>query len=571
MEIKKLKDFYSLFQQQKKEITLLIFLSIFGMFFEALSIAIVFPFLEIIFEGTSRFEKYDYFNFLKYLNSENYIFVITGFMLFIFTIKAIFLTYFAKKRVQFVHEIRTYHANSLFKSYLHSPLSFHLENNSASLIRNLHDSALLSAMARGIIDVFSEFLVLFGIVALLLFVNPFISGLVISIFGLAGLVFYRIIRTKANDWGEKSKYFRGIKLLNLKESFGAIREIKILGKEKIILDTFSKNNYLENFYTSLHGFVTSLPRVWFEWLTILVVIFLVFFFSRSSVDKSTVIPLLGVFAVSSYRLIPSIVRIVNGAQEIKYCYPTAIPYLNSMELLKNIEDEEKKHVIKKIKFDSLVSLKNINFNYNKSDKLILEGTSLDIKKGKFIGIYGESGSGKTTLINILLGLHNPNSGKIFVDDFDVSKDIRNWQRLISYIPQNVYITDDTILKNVAFGEEKENIDITRVNDCLKKSNIYEFIYSIKNNINSIFGEFGGKLSGGQRQRLAIARALYNDSEILVFDEFTSFLDKKNELEIIKEINNMKNKTRIMITHNEKVLDYCDEVYELKDKKISIKK
>ena len=111
----------------------------------------------------------------------------------------------------------------------------------------------------------------------------------------------------------------------------------------------------------------------------------------------------------------------------------------------------------------MVSLKNINFNYNKSDKLILEGTSLDIKKGKFNGIYGESGSGKTTLINILLGLHNPNSGKIFVDDFDVSKDIRNWQRLISYIPQNVYITDDTILKNVAFGEEKENIDITRVN------------------------------------------------------------------------------------------------------------
>jgi ABC-type bacteriocin/lantibiotic exporter with double-glycine peptidase domain len=277
-----------------------------------------------------------------------------------------------------------------------------------------------------------------------------------------------------------------------------------------------------------------------------------------------------VYAVSSYRLIPSIVRIVNGAQEIKYCYPTAIPYLNSIEVLRNIENHEKKHVYKKIKFNNSFTLKDVRFNYDKSDNFILEDANLEIRKGKFIGIYGESGSGKTTLINILLGLYRPNKGKVLIDEFDISKDIKNCQSLTSYIPQNVYIIDDTILKNVAFGEETKNIDILRVNDCLKKSNIYEFVYNLKDNVHSIFGEFGEKLSGGQRQRLAIARALYKDTQILVFDEFTNFLDKTNEIKIIEEIKNMKNKTRIMITHNEKALDYCDEVYELKNKKLFLK-
>lgn len=566
MNTKKLIDFINLFGDKKKEIIILIILSVIAMLFEALSIAMVFPFLEIVFEGKSSIPNYDFLNFMKSIPEDNYIFMLGIIMITIFTIKASFLTYFSKKRVTFTFNVRTEQSNKLFKSYLYSPLFFHLENNSAQLIRNLNDSNLLSAMARSSVDLLAESLVILGITVLLLYFNPGVTALTILIFGTTALIYFIFIKKKAADWGHKSKVSRGLKLINLKEGFGAIREIKILGKEKFILENFSKNNYLENFYDRIHTFIGSIPKIWFEWLTVLLILFLIYFFSKNSLDKTQIIPILGVYAAAAYRLIPSLVKLVNHAQEIKYCSSAIEPFLQNTKKLQEIEHKEKNYLPKKINFESKIILDNINFKFN-NEKFVLKNINLTISKGNFIGIFGKSGSGKTTLINIILGLFKPISGKILVDNFDVAKDLKNWQKLISYIPQNVYIVDDTILKNVAFGESFENINLEKVNNCLKKSNIYNFIYGLKNNVNTAFGELGEQLSGGQRQRLAIARALYRNSEILIFDEITNFLDKENENQIIHEIKNMKNKTRILITHNEEVLKNCDYVYELKNNEI----
>ena len=568
MKFKNILDFLNFFKDQRKEIIFLIILSIIAMIFEALGVAIVFPFLEIIFEGESRIQKYDYFNLTSLFVTENYILILGIIMILIFTIKALFLTYFSKKRVNFTYDIRTLHSNKLFKSYIYSPLNFHIDNNSGNLIRNLNDSNMLSVMARSSIDLLAEALVIIGIMSLLFYFNPEVTGFTILVFGTISIIFYKFIKKRALFWGSKSKDFRGLKLINLKEGFGAIREIKILGKEKFILNNFSQNNFLENFYTKTNTFFGSLPKIWFEWLTVFIILFLIYYFSILSFNKVEIIPILGVYAAASYRLIPSLVRIVNLAQEIKYCFPAIEPYLQNKKKLEQIELREKYQNNEKIKFSNSIVLKNIYFNYKK-DQFVLKNINFKIDKGNFVGIYGESGSGKTTLINIILGLFNPPNGKILVDNFDISKNIKNWQKLISYIPQNVYIIDDTILKNVAFGENLENINKEKVDECLRKSNIYDFIYGLKDNVNTIFGELGEKLSGGQRQRLAIARALYQESEILVFDEFTNFLDK-NEMQIIQEIKNMKDKTRILITHNEDALKKCDTTFELKDNKIEIK-
>ena len=189
-----------------------------------------------------------------------------------------------------------------------------------------------------------------------------------------------------------------------------------------------------------------------------------------------------------------------------------------------------------------LNIKNVSFKFENSTDLILDKINLKFNQNDFIGIYGESGSGKTTFINLLLGLYKPDEGEMFFGGKNIFNNLKSWRKLLSFIPQNIYILDDTIIKNVAFGHDSEKINIEKVNDALKKANAYQFVYSLKNNLNTNCGELGEFLSGGQRQRIAIARAFYNNSKIFIFDEFTNFLDEEKEDEIMREISRMK-KTR----------------------------
>ena len=189
---------------------------------------------------------------------------------------------------------------------------------------------------------------------------------------------------------------------------------------------------------------------------------------------------------------------------------------------------------------------------------------MEFNKNDFIGIFGESGSGKTTFVNLLLGLYQPVEGQILFGEKSIFQDLASWRKLLSFIPQNIYILDDTVIKNVAFGHENEKIDIEKVKHSLKKANAYEFVNSLENKLYTNCGELGEFLSGGQRQRIAIARALYNDSKILVFDEFTNFLDSENEKKIMNEISNLKNKTRIIVSHKKSTLNFCNKLFEIKD-------
>ena len=247
---------------------------------------------------------------------------------------------------------------------------------------------------------------------------------------------------------------------------------------------------------------------------------------------------------------------------IKYCQPEIKPYLDD---LINFEDFEKKTNINlngNIKFEKKIDLKNIHFRYSPEKEDVFKDISLTIHKDSFIGIYGESGVGKTTLINIILGLLEPSKGSVLADEINISKNKKKWHKLISYIPQNVFIIDDKISKNIALGIDEDKIDLQKLENSTKLSRIQKFIYSLPNKFETNCGELGEKLSGGQRQRISISRALYRNAEILIFDEFTNFLDPKNEEEILKDVKLMKNKTRIVVSHSKAVLKYCDIVYKL---------
>ena len=565
------KSFTEIFSlKQKKEIYILLILSIIAMLFEALSIASIFPLLNYIFEVP---ENSKYLLFVKnYINPnhKSYLIFLIIFFVSIFLIKAIYLTYLTYKKNKFIYDVRSFQTNNLFNSYINENYLFHIKTNSANLIRDLNDANLLSVFARSFIDLFAEIIMFVGILIFLLIISPETTIALTILFGFVAIFFYKLVQTKASKWGEKSKIFRGLKIKNMKESFGAIKDIKILGKEKRFIDIFSFNNFQENEFTKKNSFVLSLPKIWFEWLSVVAMVILIVYLTQNLSDKSKIVPILGIFALAAYRIIPSITKISNYLQDLRFCLPAVEPFILNKKHL--VDNTKKTHtnITNKYVLSDQIKIENLSFKFPGTSHNILEDLNLKIEKGEFIGIYGKSGAGKTTLINLLLGLLRPDTGKIYVGKKNIYDDLKSWQKITNYIPQNVFITDDSILKNIALGEDDEEINFEKINKCLKISNIIDFIKSLPNGIKTNCGELGERLSGGQKQRLGIARAFYVDSEILVFDEFTNFLDANNERKILEEVKALKGKkTIVMISHKISTLSHCDKLYKLDDKKLSV--
>jgi ABC-type multidrug transport system fused ATPase/permease subunit len=282
--------------------------------------------------------------------------------------------------------------------------------------------------------------------------------------------------------------------------------------------------------------------------------------------SNSIIPVLGLYFFSVFKIVPSVIKFTNLLQDMKFILPSISPYTSNKhpidaEILENQKNTEEKNT--NFEFKKKIEINNLKYEYASNKKKIFDDLSIRINKNQLIGIHGESGSGKTTLINLLLGLLRPDNGAIVVDEKDILNDINGWQRKISYIPQNIFIIDEKILNNVALGIPVNEININKVNECLKFANLSKFIDELPEGINTNCGELGDKISGGQKQRLAIARAFYNNAEVLIFDEFTNNLDKENEKKIMEEIFKLKDKTRIIVSHSTKVLSYCEKIFEIK--------
>jgi ABC-type bacteriocin/lantibiotic exporter with double-glycine peptidase domain len=374
-------------------------------------------------------------------------------------------------------------------------------------------------------------------------------------------LFYSKVQRKASKWGEDRKRHEGIKLQWLQQGFSSIKDIKILNKLKYFTESFNKENKLANDTQFKQDFILSLPRLWLELFT--VIGFTILFFLLISFNKeiANIIPVLGFFVAAAFRIMPSMARIMNSLQSIKFGLPTAKTYIKEFDnFIEKVEENKK---INKISFKNSIELSNINFSYPNTSKKILKNINLKIPHGASIGIYGDSGVGKSTLLNIFLQLLKPQSGKIIIDGEDASNFIRQWQNIMGYVPQNVYLNDDTLIKNIALGIPDNQIDVQKINNTIKKVRLDKFFNNLGDGFHIKLGEFGDRVSGGQRQRIGIARALYNEPQILVLDEYTNSLDAETESQIVKEVNSLKsNKTIITITHKTSSLKYCDEIYKL---------
>jgi ABC-type bacteriocin/lantibiotic exporter with double-glycine peptidase domain len=356
----------------------------------------------------------------------------------------------------------------------------------------------------------------------------------------------------------------------ISENILSIKEIIIYGKESFFLEIFGKKILTDSKLTFKVEMIQQWPKIVIELLVAALIFMLIFYLSFLGAPKEDFVFILGSFSIVAIRLMPSASRITQSLQKINF-YTPVIDLLYdeffSEESVMSSVNMQKKAINDNKKFEKL-EIKDVNYSYNETKKVFKGDLNLTINRGDFIGIYGKSGSGKSTFVNLITGLLKANTGKIEVGGQNIQKNIKSWQNIIGYVPQNVYLLDNSISNNIAFGEQTGMINKERVNKVAKYSKIDEFVHSLSDKFDTGVGEQGVLVSGGQKQRIGLARAFYKDPEIIILDEVTVGLDKKIEAEILDLILTLKDKkTFIIVSHDENILKNCSKVYSIETNSI----
>jgi ATP-binding cassette subfamily C protein len=439
----------------------------------------------------------------------------------------------------------------------------HKNKDPAVLIRTIEADILYSFVyIAANLTLVREALILFSIFMLLLVADPLISSFTLILLGLPIILFYLFYRKILTKRGKIGQELMGKKFKTINQSLGLIKETKILHRENFFFDKFAKitrESENINFFTSL---VTSTPRLFLEVLALVGVAVVCVVLISLGRPPDTILPIVSLLAISVVRFIPGLNAITASLTTIKFRKPSfglIVKEINNLNLSK--EENFKINHEKEINLKNEIIIKDVSFDYKYENKSILNNINMKIKKSTSVGIIGRSGSGKSTLVDIILGLLEPKNGKILVDGTDIKYNKHLWQKNIGYIPQDIYILDDTIKNNITFGIDEDKVDYKMLSEAIKIAQLETFVKFSKDKLDTIVGNRGAKISGGEKQRIGIARALYNKPKILIFDEATSALDIDNENKILEEIyDGLNDKTIIIISHRNNTVKYCDTIY-----------
>ena len=566
LKFKKILSSFSLLEKkEKKNLLILFFLMIFAYLLEAGSIGSIIPLLIFLTDSPNNAisEFLNNVNFLKnFTKNEKLEFFIIVF-LFFFIVKNTYLVFFRWFQINFTAKLTTNLSVKLFRKYLAQPYLFFVKQKSSKLIRNVmvETTRFSSNVIETYTNLILEILVLITLGLILFIYDPqsFIFVTVISF--IVFFLFSFFSKNKLIKWAKERASYEAKVINKLQTGFNLSKIIKIFFKNKKFDDEYHVNIRKFNYAIRNRGILGKLPRHIFEIIAVISLSSLIIYFTKTGKEFGEIIILLGLFAAAMYRIFPAIVNIIVSLQNLHFNSPS-VDILISEFKRPNYNNIYKSNPKKKIEFKKSISLQKITFKYPESKKNILNKLNLNIKKNQIIGIAGSSGSGKTTLIDIILGILKPNKGNFKVDGKKFNDNqVYQWGKLIGYVPQGVYLLDDTIEKNIAFGSEENNFDIRKVITSAKKAQIHDFIMSLPKKYKTILSEKGSNLSEGQKQRIAIARSLYQNPEILIFDEATSALDYKTEKSFINSLKLLKNKkTIIIIAHRYSVLKLCQKIY-----------
>jgi ABC-type multidrug transport system fused ATPase/permease subunit len=577
-----MKDYYKVYSlllgDSKSRFSILL-LCVLGMaFLQTAGIASIAPFIAVLSTPeliqTNKYVAalYDNFNFTN-LNSF-LLFLGTG-TLIVLIVSNIFSALTTRLLIRFTFLQGHALSQRLFKQYLSQPYIFFLNRNSADLLKNIIteiDRCVIGVFAPAL-DIIARSIITLFILSFLIAMDPRLALITLLVCGGSYALVYRISRRSLASSGKKAADSQSSRNKIVSEAFGGIKEIKLLGREANFFRVFEPRSH--EFAMSLINSrsISELPKYALETIIFGGILLIMLYLIGVKQNMSGVLPLLALYAFAGYRLMPALQRIFAGLTAVRYYLPVLDKiftdihenYMENDLSMKYISESEILH------FNDSLILQNISYNYPHSDNAVIKNLNLSIKANTTVGFVGSTGSGKTTLVDIILGLLPVNNGSFSIDGVSVdSNNVSNWQKNIGYVPQEIYLADDTVARNIAFGITDKEIDQQAVKRAAEIANIHEFvIQSLPKGYDSLIGERGVRLSGGQRQRIGIARALYSDPKVLILDEATSALDGTTESAIMEAIHNLYHKkTIIMIAHRITTVKECDAIYVMEEGTIS---
>jgi ATP-binding cassette, subfamily B, bacterial PglK len=566
-----MQNIYKTWQLFSKKLKVnFVFLFIFVLlstFLEMFTISLLVPILNIfngdLIEIKSFLLNYNLNFLISYLNlSTILIFFLTFF--FLKTVFRIFVTHY---QTYFVFNFFTKLLNRLYIKYIYKSYSYHQKNNSATLMRNLLNEIHQCAVGYvgAVTSIMLELTTVIGLVLILALYQPLLTLTFIFFISIVSILFISNLKKKTSTLGSDRQKLSLMNVKNIMESLGGIKEIKVNLKEKEVIKNFKKISEGLKKINYLIIFINQLPKLFLELIVVTSIVGLMLYFVWADYDIKDIVIyfalMIGIFS----KILPSISKISSSFINLNFYKPSIdllfdeINYKN----YSNFAKENEKLNTHKISFNKKIEFKNLSFSYDQ-ENINLKNINLKIERGDKIGIIGLSGSGKSTFINLLIGLLKPNNGEILVDDKNINLNYQNWYSKIGYVPQNVYINDQSIKDNITFYENSSDFNSKKYENSLKTAQIAELEAVLKSRKLDI-GERGSLISGGQLQRIGLARALYKDSQILIFDESTSSLDEKTEKNFINDLNNInKDKTVIIVSHKKSALKNCKRILEIKD-------
>jgi len=563
-----LKIFTILTAVQKRYCVFLALCMLIGGAFEAVGIGAILPLISIMGQPDWLERHVEIAQFVSNMGVTNHVqFIILcsiG-LIILYLIKNAYLAWQLRIQINFAMQKQILYASELFKSYLAKTYIFHVNHNTAILMRNVSSGALIAFTNILIptLQLLTEVVTGFVIWVMLIAVDPFTAVVVAGLLALVLYVLVKTFRRKIAEQGQIQNQYSGEMYRWVNQGLGAIKETKVLRKEAYFSSEYEAAYKRYGDANRVFNFLNQLPRLFIEAIVVVSLLFLIVFKLIQGYAPMEIVPLLGVLALAAFRMMPCANRIVNLSNGIKFQMPLFNElYEEFCEIRDRLEAGKSQELlsesVEKLPFAKELCVEHLAFQYPEGQHEVLQDVSFNVPKGSFVGVVGPSGAGKTTFVDILLGLLTPTGGKITVDGMDIQSNIRGWQANLSYVPQSIYLIDGTIKENVALGVAPEAFDEELLIRVLKMAELYDFVQDLPKGVDTMVGERGVKLSGGQRQRIGIARALYYKPEVLVLDEATSALDNETEKSITDTILKLKGQiTIIAIAHRVSTLEACD--------------
>ena len=564
-------------KRQKIQLLILSVIIIGGALWELLGITAILPFVNVAMEPESIFENEYlsfFYNFFGITSPNMFLAFLAVALILIYVIKNVYLTAMNYGIFRFSYNNQKRIEEKLLRSYLKQPYTFYLKKNSAELIRNVNeDVPMLVDTVISTMQLAVEFIVCGLLLVFLIFMDPTITIVVGAVLLVFLLLIMRTIKKSIRTKGQNVREARAGMTQWLLQTFGGIKETKLLEREEFFMNRFSSqcSKFANNH--CVYQTLSYMPKPAMETVCIASLLGVIAIKLLRGVDSEYFISTVSIFAVAAFRLLPAFNRITGYMSRIMFNHHGVNSVYHDLKEVEELEKnlKEKENLVEELPFEKEIEIKNISFHYPSVEENVLNNVSITIPKNKSIAFVGPSGAGKTTLADIVLSVLTPQSGAVLVDGENIEHNLSKWHAKLGYIPQTIYLTDDTIRNNIAYGIESEKIDEEKIWAVIKEAQLKDFVDSLEDGIDTFIGEGGVRLSGGQRQRIGIARALYDNPEILILDEATSALDTDTETAVMEAINSLAGKkTLIIIAHRLTTIENCDIVYEIKEHDVTVR-